>query len=154
MFTEVRRTERKINKVAAIEILNKGEYGILSTVGEDGYAYGVPLSYVYMNDGIYFHCATEGHKLENINFNKKGSFCVVGDTEILAEKFSTKYESVIAFGIISEVVQEEKEQVLLGFIEKYSANYMEQGKAYIINAAQKAKVMKLCVQHLSGKARK
>lgn len=153
MFKEVRKTERKISEAATVEVLNKGEYGILSTVGEDGYPYGVPLSYVYMNDGIYFHCAIEGHKLENIRFNEKGSFCVVGNTEVLAEKFSTKYESAIVFGTIIEVVQEEKEQALLRFIEKYSANYMEQGKNYIKTGAARAKVMKLCIQHSSGKAR-
>ena len=34
--------------------------------GEDGYAYGVPLNYVYVDNSIYFHCAKEGHKLDNI----------------------------------------------------------------------------------------
>lgn len=36
------------------------------------YHYGVPLSYVFMNNSIYFHCAAIGHKPENIHYNNKG----------------------------------------------------------------------------------
>jgi len=154
MFKEMRKAERQISEIDVAQILHKGEYGILSTVGQDGYPYGVPLSYVYMNEAVYFHCALEGHKLENINFNEKGSFCVVGRTELLPGKFTTNYESAIAFGVITEVVQEEKEQALLAFLEKYSAHHMEKGKNYIKSAIDQAKVMKLCIQHSTGKSRK
>ena len=40
--------------------------------------YAVPLSYVFHDQCIYFHCATEGHKLDNIRANPAVSFCVVG----------------------------------------------------------------------------
>jgi len=138
IFKEVRKAERQISKAAAFEILTACEYGILSTVGENGYAYGVPLSYVYRNELLYFHCGMDGHKLGNIKFNDKASFCVVGNTEILPEKFSTKYESVIVFGLVKEVEGEEREQALLGLIKKYSHNYLEQGKEYIKRAQYKA----------------
>ncbi|MDZ5016887.1 pyridoxamine 5'-phosphate oxidase, partial [Clostridium perfringens] len=94
MFKEIRRKDREIEGSQVIEVLKKCEYGILSTVDENGYPYGVPLSYVYANDSIYFHSAVEGHKLENIKKNDKVSFCVVGQTDVLPDKFSTKYESV------------------------------------------------------------
>lgn len=154
MFREMRRVDRKLSEADAADILLKGEYGILSTVSEDGYAYGVPVSYIYMKDAIYFHCALEGHLLENCKFNPKASFCVVGATEILAEKFSTNYESVIVFGIIKEVLPEEKEQALLQVIEKYSSNYKPEGIAYIANSGHKTTVMKLCIEHMTGKARR
>jgi nitroimidazol reductase NimA-like FMN-containing flavoprotein (pyridoxamine 5'-phosphate oxidase superfamily) len=47
-------------------ILNKGEYGVLSTVSAEGQPYGTPLNYCLIDDSIYFHCATEGHKLKNL----------------------------------------------------------------------------------------
>ena len=153
-FREVRKVERQITKTAAAEVLIKGEYGVLSTIGEDGYAYGVPLSYVYRKETIYLHCALEGHKLDNIKFCEKASFCVVGDTEILPEKFSTKYESVIVFGVVKEVELAEREEALLGLVEKYSPNYIEKGKAYIRSGQDKARVIKLCIEHITGKARK
>ncbi|HQI17206.1 MAG TPA: pyridoxamine 5'-phosphate oxidase family protein, partial [Bacillota bacterium] len=110
MFREMRRQDRKTDNEKAAAILAAGEYGILSTVGDNGYAYGVPLSYAYSNGKIYFHCALEGHKLDNIRYNNKVSFCVVGATEVLPESFSTKYESVIVFGKASEADDDEKQE--------------------------------------------
>ena len=71
MFREIRLKDRVINNEKAIEIIKKGSYGVLSTIGEDGYPYGVPLNYTYFDNCICFHCAQKGHKLENIDFNKK-----------------------------------------------------------------------------------
>lgn len=68
---EVRRRDREIAPQESINILDTAEYGILSTVGNDGQPYGVPLSYVLKGDSIYFHCAISGHKLENIEHNAK-----------------------------------------------------------------------------------
>lgn len=154
MFREMRRKDRELKNDEVIEILRDNDYGILSTVGQDGYPYAVPISYVYINDSIYFHCAIEGHKLDNIKNNDKVSFCVVGKTCVLPDKFSTKYESVIIFGRANEVFHNEKNTVLLGVLNKYSPDYIEKGKAYIANAGVKTKVIKISIEHASGKARK
>jgi uncharacterized protein len=154
MLKEMRRKDREIEALEAIEVLKKCEYGILSTVDENGYPYGVPLSYVYANDSIYFHSAVEGHKLENIKKNDKVSFGVVGQTDVLPDKFSTKYESVIIFGRAKEVFDDEKNAALLELINKYSADYIEKGKIYIKNASDKTKVMKISIDHISGKGRR
>ena len=154
MFRKLRRSEKEIKNTEAIEILKNCEYGILSTTSENEYAYGVPLSYVYINDSIYFHCATEGYKLDNIKNNDKVSFCVVGQTAILPDEFSTKYESVILFGRANEVFDYEKEEALLELIKKYSKDYIEEGKEYIKRAGSKTKVIKITVEHISGKGRR
>lgn len=154
MFRKMRRIERQLDSKEAIELLERCEYGILSTTGENGYAYGVPLSYAYMDNAIYFHCALEGYKLDNIKNNNQVSFCVVGVTEPIAEKFSTKYESTIVFGKTLEVYEEEKEKALLALIEKYSKEYVEEGKEYIKRAKDKTKVIKISIEQVTGKGRK
>jgi len=92
-----------MDEADVIRLLEGQDYGVLSTASTDGYAYGVPLNYVYINNSIYFHCAVEGHKTDNITVNNKVSFCVVGEIEVLPDKFSTRYQSVIVFGLIEEV---------------------------------------------------
>jgi nitroimidazol reductase NimA-like FMN-containing flavoprotein (pyridoxamine 5'-phosphate oxidase superfamily) len=154
MFKEMRRKNRELETEEAIEILKKCEYGILSTVGENEYPYGVPVSYIYYNDAIYFHSAIEGNKLDNILNNNKVSFCVVGDTEVLPQIFSTNYESVIIFGKATEVFEDEKISALIEILNKYSKEYLEKGKEYISNANAKVKVIKISIDHISGKARK
>lgn len=154
MFRELRRKDRQLNSAEAIELLNNCEYGILSTTGENRYAYGVPVSYIYENNSIYFHCAVEGQKLDNIKNNNKVSFCVVGQTLLLPEKFSTNYASVIAFGTAVEVFDEEKNMAMLAIVSKYSPEFIETGKEYIKNAGNKTKVVKIRIEHMSGKGRK
>jgi uncharacterized protein len=74
MARTMRRADRAIPESEAQEILQAGEYGVLSTVSADGQPYGVPVSYSYAGDVIYFHCAVEGRKLENLSGNNKVSF--------------------------------------------------------------------------------
>lgn len=154
MFKEMRRKDRALEDTETLEILKKCDYGILSTIDKNGYPYGIPLSYVYMDNALYFHSAKEGSKLDNISYNDKVSFCVVGKTSTLPDKFSTKYESVIVFGKASEVIDVEKNKALLEILNKYSPNFIEQGKDYIQNAGAITKVIKISIKHISGKARK
>lgn len=155
MFREMRRIDKSMGNEAALELLHKGEHGVLSTIGSDGYPYGVPISYACKDDVIYFHCATEGHKLDNIAGSSKVSFCVVGDTKVIPEKFSTKYESVIVFGNASIVTNDdEKKSALLAIVKKYSPDYTESGRKYISNDFGKTKVIKMNIEHITGKKAK
>lgn len=151
MFKEMRRKNRSLDTEQALEILERGVYGVLSTAGENGYAYGVPVNYVYQNGSIYFHSAREGNKLDNIRYCDKVSFCVVGDAKPIPEKFSCLYESVITFGKAVEVQGAEKEEALLALVQKYSAEYREAGAEYIKRAADKTGVIKITIEHLTGK---
>jgi len=153
MFHKLRREDRKMDDLDTIKLLEIGDFGVLSTINKNGYPYGVPLSYVYLNNNIYFHSAMEGNKISNILFNNKVSFCVVGESTILAEKFSMSYKSVIVFGKVIEVNGEEKKDALTGLIAKYSSQFIEDGKKYIEKDEHKTKVIKLNIDHICGKAR-
>ena len=149
----MRRSDRKLPEDAAKEILTRGEYGVLSTVGEDGFPYGVPLSYAYDGEKIYFHCAAGvGHKIENLNFNSKACFTVVGKTQVLPAKFTTNYESAMAFGTVSPA--ENKLAALEKIREKYSPDFEIEGKKYAKASEMKAAVYELRIMKLTGKARK
>ena len=98
MFPEMRRIKQQLSDQAAEAVLLRGTSGVLSLLGEDGYPYGVPLSYVYQNGKLLFHCATKGHKLDALRREEKCSFCVIDQDEIVPERYTTRYRSVIAFG--------------------------------------------------------
>lgn len=148
----MRRKDREVTREEAEDILKKCEYGILSTCGEDGVPYGVPVNYAFVNGNIYFHCAKgAGHKLKNIGFSNKVCFTVVGDTKILPDKFSTKYESAVVFGRAYEVTGDEKREVLMYLIKKYSGGHVTEGEKYIKEAADLAGVYKIEPDSISGK---
>jgi nitroimidazol reductase NimA-like FMN-containing flavoprotein (pyridoxamine 5'-phosphate oxidase superfamily) len=148
---ELRRKDKQTTLEEAQALLTVSEHGILSTVDSDGQPYGVPLNYVYTHDAIYFHCALPGHKIDNIENNPKVSFCVVGDTEVLPADFSTNYVSTVVFGVASEVEGEERYNGLIALLEKYSPDYLEEGKQYLEKLDKVTKVIKIDIQQISGK---
>ena len=153
---EMRRTDRLLSQEEAFGILNKGEYGILATVGSDGQPYGVPLSYVVKGNCIYYHATNAGGcKYDNILNNNKVSFTVVGNTQVLPDKFGTLYESAVVFGE-AEVVDEEEERLAAfrEFLNKYCSEYLAEGENYIKNAGPKAMIVKITIRGISGKSRK
>lgn len=154
MHHELRRKERGMTETEARELLERGEYGVLSTRGPDGAPYGIPLSYCVIDSTVYFHCAVEGHKLENIGADDRVSFCVVGKTEVLPAQFATRYESVIISGKATEVFDEEKQLALEGLVAKYSAEFREAGLRYIATDGKRTRVFKFGISEISGKARR
>lgn len=154
MFHEMRRADRQLSEEVTSRILEEGEYGILSTVGENGYPYGVPVNYVAFDSKIFFHCASGvGLKLDNIAFCNKVCFTVVGQTEILSEVFSTKYESIIAIGTARKSTNL-KQKALEAIIKKYSSEFMEKGMKYIENAIHMTDIYEIEIESITGKARR
>ncbi len=150
----MRRKDRLILNTEAFSILKKGEYGILSTVSPNNEPYGVPLNYCLIDDCIFFHCALEGSKINNITNNPKVSFCVVGNTEVLPDKFSTRFESCIVQGYAYESFADEKQKAIEGLIHKYSENFTSEGLKYIEKLRDKTRVFKITIDSITGKARK
>jgi hypothetical protein len=154
MQRSIRRADRALTNEQAIEILQAGEYGILSTVSQDGQPYGVPVNFCYSNNVLFFHCAVEGYKLDNLESNPRVSFCVVGKTEVLPGKFATRYESAIVFGKAGELTGDGKKLGLIKLLKKYSPDFMEKGERYIDSDIEKTRVFKIEIESLSGKARR
>jgi nitroimidazol reductase NimA-like FMN-containing flavoprotein (pyridoxamine 5'-phosphate oxidase superfamily) len=151
---DMRRKDRKMGQGEAYDLLFQSNYGILATVDRDGQPYAIPLNYVVSNNYIYFHCALDGHKLENIALNSKVCFTVVGRTNVVPEQFSTDYESVVVFGTVSRVDEkDEKGKILKGFVQKYSINFVPEGDVYIEKAKDQTVVYKITMDHYTGKKR-
>jgi hypothetical protein len=83
MFKEIRRKEKQLTIEECHELLTKAEYGTLATIGADGYPYAVSVNYVFPNGNIYFHCATVGQKLDNIDNCSNVSFNIVTDVWVV-----------------------------------------------------------------------
>lgn len=154
MMREMRKKDREISKEYAYDILRNGEYGFLATVSEDGSPYCIAVSYALIGDDVYFHCAKQGHKIDNIMRDNRVCFTAVGKTHIIPEKYTTEYESAVAFGRVEFIDdKDEKLSAMLKICEKYTPENMENAGA----AAQSAlDAMLLCgirIEHITGKAK-
>jgi len=154
MHRPIRRKERATATGEAALLLKQCSYGTLATAGSDGQPYATPLSYVFLDNHIYLHCAPEGQKLDNIRQNPAVSFCVVGHTRTLPEQFSTIYESAIVSGIASEVAGAEKQHALEALINKYAPEFSDRGLSCISDKIDRTVVIKIRILHMSGKARR
>jgi len=157
MFRELRRKNRQMTKEEAYEILDREQYGTLSTVDKDNNPYGVPLSYAVIDGDIYFHCALEGYKLDNIKHNNNVVFSVVGgdDPTYQEHNFTTIYESVVAFGK-AEIVENKEDQIaaLKVLCEKYLPEFMNHFEEDISLSLPACLVVKINVEHITGKSNK
>ncbi len=67
-YSEITDSEKIENVFSSVNI------GRLATNGADGYPYITPVNFVYYRGNIYFHCAPEGEKLNNIVRDSKVCF--------------------------------------------------------------------------------
>ena len=109
MFRELRRKRQALSETDCSDILKRGTSGVLALMGDGGYPYAVPMSYVYDGEKLYFHCAKSGHKLDAIAGNPKASFCVVDRDQVVPEEYTTYFRSVIVFGTM-RIIEEEQEK--------------------------------------------
>lgn len=155
MFREMRKKKQLLSEAESIDILESCTSGVLAVSGDDGYPYAVPLSYAYRDGKIYFHFATEGHKLDAIKHNDKVSFCVVKTDDVVQETFTTHYLSVIVFGQARLLTEDrEKRYALECLVEKYSPDFIKEGQLSIDRNWDRFCAGELHIEHMTGKAAK
>lgn len=155
MFRKMRRYTQQLPENEAVGILEKGSAGTLAVLGDEGYPYAVPLSYVYADGKLYIHCAKEGHKIDAIRNCDKASFCVIAEDNVVAEEFTTYFKSVIAFGRV-RIVEDAGE--MRRFIEILSDKYCPVDVSLrdkeIDGAMSRLGMLEFTIEHLTGKEAK
>ena len=153
MFREMRRKGQALPAAAGVEILERGTSGVLALSGDEGYPYAVPISYVYHDGKLYFHCARGGHKIDAIARSDKASFCVIDQDQVIPEKYTAYFRSVIAFGRI-RVLEDDaaKRTAIERLAVKYAPNDNADNRARAIERDWKALCMlEMVIEHMSGK---
>ena len=142
-FRKMRRFRQQLTQSECDAILSIGTSGTLALLGDNGYPYAVPISYVYAGDKLYFHSAKTGHKVDAIRqYNN----------DIHPSEFTTYFRSVIAFGRI-QIIESDEERMyaasLLG--TRYNPGddaglhkELEKGLSHML-------VLRLDIEHMTGK---
>jgi hypothetical protein len=152
-FREIRRRDRALTEEQAREILRRAEYGVLATVGADGWPYGVPVNHVLSGDALYIHCAGEGHKLENIAHEERVSFSAVASVTVLPDKLATLYESAIVFGRAAVVTDPaEKRRALELLAVRFCGSLTPAAEEEIATTGPRTAVVRIRVERIAGKA--
>ena len=151
-FREMRRKRQQLSEEESIGILQKATSGTLALLGDGGYPYAVPISYVYHERKLDFHSALAGHKVDAIRKCDKASFCVIEKDDVQPEKYTTFFRSVIAFGRI-HIIEDahEKLEVARMLGNRYNPNQEEALQKEIENGLSRMLMIRLDIEHLTGK---
>jgi len=152
-FRDIRRTARAVPVDQAREILAQADYGVLATVGADGWPYAVAVNHVLCGDTLYFHGALEGHKLENIAHEERVSFCAVPSVTVLPKALSTLYESAVVFGRAAVVTDAaEKRRALELLAVRFCGGVTPEAEKTIANHDSRTAVVRIRIERITGKA--
>lgn len=114
----MRRSEFDIkNHEALLELLASCEYGTLC-LSDEKIPYGVPLNFAWWEEGIVFHGAKEGKKVELITRNPKAYFSVVKPYAFIPSHFSHTTSACPATQFFASVSLEGEVSVLENSAEK------------------------------------
>ena len=151
-FREMRRKRQQLSEEESISILKKSTAGTLALLGDNGYPYAVPISYVYADGKLYFHSALSGHKVDAIRNCDKASFCVIDKDDVHPEKYTTYFRSVIAFGRI-HIIEDDQEKLetarMLG--DRYNPNQEKTLQMELEKGLSRMVMIRFDIEHLTGK---
>ena len=148
----MRRKRQQFSEKESIAILQKATSGTLALLGDGGYPYAVPISYVYDDGKLYFHSAMSGHKVDAIRGCDKASFCVIDKDDVKPAEYTTYFRSVIAFGRI-HIVEDETEKLAIARIlgNRYNPNQEEALQKELEHGLSRMLAIRFDIEHLTGK---
>ncbi len=151
----MRRQDRELSEPEAMGLLQEAEWGVLATVDEDGWPYAVPVNHVMVEGELIIHCATVGHKLDNLAFNAKVSYCVVTVAETLPLDLATRYASAIAFGRAELLTDDQaKCKALRALGLRFAKEHPDLVEREIEQDLGRTAVLRIHMERITGKARR
>lgn len=143
----MRRHDREMSREFGIEIIDKSEYGVLSTLDENG-VFAMPLSLVRKDNFLYFHSAKQGRKVEAFKINERVQVTFVGKVQVpnlySNEELDTILENSSNAGILSKGV----------FTTEFESAISTGTISLVEDADEKAEALRLiCIKYVPSKAK-
>ena len=149
----MRRTDKEIADRRQIDDIIRGSLVCRVAMAKDNTPYVVPISFGYDGVSIYFHTAPVGKKVEHFEANPQVCFEFERDVEIRRDrqtacKWSFRFESVIGYGTIGELVEPAPKAHALNEIMR---QYSGQSWSFESASVAKVRVWKISITSMTGK---
>jgi len=156
MYKPQRRKDRAMDMEGILDVLARGEYGVMASVDSENLPHATPLSYIWHDGAIWFHCALVGQKVDNINHQSRMCFTVACDVEAVYDNnFTTLYKSAVVYGDAApEEDERTKREILRLLCAKYLPDHLENFEASIKDGLPRTAVYKITPVHITGKHKK
>ena len=148
----MRRQDLVLDRDAALSIIDENHFAVLCLDDSEHRPYGVPLDYVREGNFLYFHGAKEGRKVSAMQANPWGCAVIIGENELVPERFGRKYQSVIVEGGIELIDDPEvKSRVMTWVVRKKSPANLEKGQKVIEKMLDRVLIYKMTMEIIAGK---
>lgn len=162
-ISPMRRSQCEIKDPKEIlSILEKARIGRLATLDREGYPYITPVNFVFHKGCVYFHCAPEGEKLQNLGRDPKVCFQVDEPLAYLEVAFHPEkspcrthqlYRCVVIRGTARVVSDGElKTEVLNALVARHEGNEDFRPVTPELPSYKACKVVEIRPERMTGKA--
>lgn len=151
----MRRHEKSISETDIIEDIIRRSDVCRIALSNENIPYIVAMNFGYRSSPsvLYFHCANEGRKLEMIKQNSLVCFEMDTDHKIYTGKkgcdWGMRYSSVVGYGNITIISEEEAKKEGLDFIMRHYGGENEYN--YNEETLKKTTLLRLDITEMSGK---
>ena len=133
----------------ALEVMDKAPYITVGMTDGDGMPYSVPLSLARTDEKtFYFHCATEGKKLDILR--EKPHVCLTAVSKCKPTvgpkdgSFTLEFKSAIAFGKAEIVADDnEKREALRAICQRFLPHHMDAFDAAVARSMSRTAVVRI-----------
>ena len=146
---KMRKESRQMSADWALEVFDKAAYITVSMSGADGIPYGLPLSLVRTDEKTFwFHCATEGRKLDILKANPRVFLSAVTRCRPLRGpkdgSFTLEFQSATAVGM-AEIVEDEgaKKEALRAICRRFLPHQMEGFEEAVTRSLHRTAVVRI-----------
>ena len=154
----MRKKSREMDADWALEVMDKAPYITVGMTDGDGMPYSVPLSLARTDEKtFYFHCATEGKKLDILR--EKPHVCLTAVSKCKPTvgpkdgSFTLEFKSAIAFGKAEIVADDnEKREALRAICQRFLPHHMDAFDAAVARSMSRTAVVRITLtEPLVGK---
>ena len=145
----MRKQSREMNAAWALEVMDKAPYITVGMTDINGKPYSVPLSLARTDEEtFYFHCATEGKKLDIIQANPCVCLSAVSKCKPTVGpkdgSFTLEFKSAIAFGK-AEIVSDdtEKREALRAICQRFLPHHMDAFESAVERSMSRTKIVRI-----------
>ena len=145
----MRKKSREMDADWALEVMDKAPYITVGMTDGDGMPYSVPLSLARTDEKtFYFHCATEGKKLDILR--EKPHVCLTAVSKCKPTvgpkdgSFTLEFKSAIAFGKAEIVADDnEKREALRAICQRFLPHHMDAFDAAVARSMSRTAVVRI-----------
>lgn len=145
----MRKSDRSRPVEWALDVFDRAPFVTVGMIRPDGTPYGLPLSLVRKDEKtFYFHCASEGEKIDCLKFSPVVSLSAVSKCtphfEEDKKNYTEYYHSAIALGRAEEVEDDnEKIEALKLLCQRFLPKYMSYFDEAIERSLQRTTVIRI-----------